>query len=221
MSEDNTFIQQAGENTGPQEGSALFAKKPEGSDKPPRGGEPSALSRTFRFFFEAGKTVLVALLIVVPLRLYIAQPFFVRGASMEPTYHNGDYLIIDELSYRFSEPERGDVIVFRFPGDPSQFFIKRIIGLPGDTVEGKDGDIFVTRAGETVEIPEAYIKTETPDDFKIITGPNEYVVLGDNRGASSDSRRWGILPGENIVGKVFATVWPPDAFAVFAAPDYE
>ena len=214
-------MQPEGENTEPGEGSALFAKKPSGSDEPPRGGEPSVLSRTLRFLFEAGKTVLVALLIVVPLRLYIAQPFFVRGASMEPTYHNGDYLIIDELSYRFSEPERGDVVVFRFPGDPSQFFIKRIIGLPGDTVEGKDGDILVTRAGETMEIHEGYIKTETPDDFKIITGPNEYVVLGDNRGASSDSRRWGILPGENIVGKVFATVWPPEDFAVFAAPEYE
>ncbi len=179
------------------------------------------LGRTLRFFFEAGKTVLVALLIVVPLRLFVAQPFFVRGASMEPTYHNGDYLIIDELSYRFGAVTRGDVIVFRFPGDPSQFFIKRIIGLPGDTVEGRDGMLYITSGGVETLIDEDYIKLPTPDDFKIITGPNEFVVLGDNRGASSDSRRWGILPKENIVGKVFATVWPPDAFEVFAAPIYE
>lgn len=176
--------------------------------------------KILRFLFEAGKTVLIALIIVIPLRLYVAQPFFVRGASMEPTFMNGDYLIIDELSYRFSEPERGDVIVFRFPIDPSKFFIKRIIGLPGDTVEGKDGEIHIVSGGEEFVLEEGYIKTITPNDFRMITGPNEYVVLGDNRGASSDSRRWGILPRDHVVGKVFVTVWPPDAFSVFAAPDY-
>lgn len=205
-----------------QEEQPFYYQQPEQpQETPPASQGSGVLSRTFRFFFEAGKTVLIALIIVVPLRLYVAQPFFVRGQSMEPTYHNGDYLIIDELSYRFQEPKRGDVVVFRFPGDPSQFFIKRIIGLPGDTVEGRDGTITVTRAGEETMLEEDYIKIETPDDFKIITGPNEYVVLGDNRGASSDSRRWGILPRENIVGRVFATVWPPEAFEVFAAPVYE
>lgn len=199
-----------------------FIKRPS-SEEPSLGPRRStALGRVLRFIYEAGKTVLIALIIVVPLRLYIAQPFFVRGASMEPTFHNGDYLIIDELSYRFSPPARGDVIVFRFPGDPSQFFIKRVIGLPGEIVEGRDGTIQVTSVGgDPKAIDEGYIKTETPDDFKVITGPNEYVVLGDNRGASSDSRRWGILPRENIVGKVFVTVWPPEAFSVFAAPAYE
>jgi signal peptidase I len=178
------------------------------------------LNRALQFFFEAGKTILVALLIVVPLRLYVAQPFFVRGGSMEPTFHNGDYLIIDELSYRLSEPKRGDVIVFRYPGDPSEFFIKRIIGLPGEVVRAEGGVVTVSIHGESETLDEHYIKSETPDNFEIITGPGEYVVLGDNRPASSDSRRWGVLPEDHIVGKVFVTVWPPDAFSVFAAPDY-
>jgi len=177
-------------------------------------------NRTLQFFFEAGKTILVALLIVVPLRLYVAQPFFVRGGSMEPTFHNGDYLIIDEVTYRFSEPNRGDVIVFRYPGDPSEFFIKRIIGLPGEVVRSEGGQVTITKQGEMLEVDEDYIKATTPDNFEIITGPGEYVVLGDNRPASSDSRRWGILPEDHIVGRVFLTVWPPDAFSVFAAPSY-
>lgn len=178
------------------------------------------MSRIFGFLFETGKTLLIALLIVVPLRLYVAQPFFVRGASMEPTYSNGDYLIIDELSYRFREPERGEVVVFRFPGDPSQFFIKRVIGLPGDTVVNEGGRLFVERSEEKNLLSESYIRSQTPDEFRMTAGPNEYIVLGDNRTASSDSRRWGVLPEENIVGKVFLTVWPIEEFSIFASPAY-
>lgn len=180
------------------------------------------MSRFLNFIFETGKTLLIALVIVVPLRLYVAQPFFVRGSSMEPTYSNGDYLIIDEISFRLHEPKRGEVIVFRYPGDPSQFFIKRIIGLPGETVSGKGRVISVRNAQGTLMLSEPYLGAPTPDDFEGITaGPNEYVVLGDNRGASSDSRRWGLLPRANIVGRVFVTVWPPEDFSVFAAPSYE
>lgn len=178
------------------------------------------MSRILAFILETGRTLVIALLIVVPLRLYVAQPFFVRGASMEPSFSNGDYLIIDELSYRFREPERGEVVVFRFPGDPSQFFIKRIIGLPGDTVVAENGSIRIERSGKTTVLSEPYLQAETPDDFRITTGPNEYVVLGDNRPASSDSRRWGILPRDNVVGKVFLTVWPVEEFSAFAAPTY-
>ena len=178
------------------------------------------MPRILSFVFETGKTLLIALLIVVPLRLYVAQPFFVRGASMEPTFSNGDYLVIDELTYRFREPVRGEVIVFRFPGDPSQFFIKRVIGLPGDTVVSENSQIFVERSGEKQALPEPYIRSQTPDDFRMTVGPNEYIVLGDNRGASSDSRRWGVLPKGNIVGRVLVTVWPVEEFSVFAAPTY-
>ena len=179
------------------------------------------MARFLRFIFETGRTVLIALLIVVPLRLYVAQPFFVRGASMEPSFHSGDYLVIDELSYRLRDPRRGEVVVFRYPYDPSQFFIKRIIGLPGETVKSDEGRVIVedTDTGELLQEP--YISAPTPDTFRISTGPREYVVLGDNRGASSDSRRWGVLSKDLIVGRVLAPVWPPDSLSVFAAPSYQ
>lgn len=177
--------------------------------------------RSFRFLFETGKTLLVALLIVIPLRLFVAQPFFVRGASMDPTFSNGDYLIIDELSYRFSLPKRGDVIVFRYPGDPSQFFIKRVIGLPGETISSAEGRVSVEHFGQRIILEESYLNVETTGMTPITAGPNEYVMLGDNRSASSDSRRWGVLPRENIIGRVFLIVWPPKDFSMFTTPVYQ
>lgn len=179
------------------------------------------MRHSLRFVWETGRTLLIALLIVVPLRLYVAQPFFVRGSSMEPTFSNGDYLIVDELSYRFREPKRGEVVVFRFPEDPSQFFIKRIIGLPGETVSIEDSTIVVETADGRRALREDYIRTQSQERFRIVAGPNEYVVLGDNRTASSDSRRWGVLPRDLVVGKALLTVWPPENFSVFAAPTYE
>lgn len=139
------------------------------------------------------KFTVIAILIVVPVRLWIAQPFIVSGASMEPTFENGNYLIIDELSYHFRQPEKNEVIVFRYPLDPSKFFIKRLIGLPGETIE--------------------------INNQKIILGQNEYFVEGDNRPASSDSRIWGPVPENLIVGRVFIRLWPLTQAAVL--PGYE
>lgn len=173
-----------------------------------------------RFLWDTTKTLVLALLIVIPLRLWVAQPFFVRGSSMEPTFSDGDYLIIDELSYRFHTPQRGDVIVFHYPRDPSQFFIKRIIGLPGDTVISDSGHVSVQdRSGKRVALDETYIRAFT-ESFRLEVTDNNYVVLGDNRPASSDSRRWGLLPRDLIVGRVFITVWPPTDFSLFSAPAY-
>lgn len=174
-----------------------------------------------RFLWETLKTFILAVLIVVPLRLYVAQPFFVRGSSMEPSFSSGDYLIIDELSYRFREPKRGEVVVFRYPRDPSQFFIKRIIGLPGETVRSTEGSVVVVTEEGSFPLEERYLRTRIREDFEVSAQQGEYVMLGDNRGASSDSRRWGSLPQENIVGKVLVTVWPVQEFSVFAAPSYE
>ena len=101
------------------------------------------LKGTAIFLWETAKIIIISLAIIIPVRYFLIQPFFVRGASMEPNFHDGEYLIIDELSYRLGEPERGDVIIFKYPKDPSQYYIKRIIGLPTETVEIKDGQIII------------------------------------------------------------------------------
>ena len=178
------------------------------------------MKRFFQFVFEIAKVVLIALVIVVPLRVFVFQPFLVRGDSMEPNYHSGDYLIVDELSYRLRSPERGEVIVLKFPFDPSQRFIKRIVGLPGETVEVKDGKVVVY--GKTSEGREAMVLDEseyipldlqTPGSVRVDLKEQEYFVLGDNRPFSSDSRKWGVLEKDLIVGRVFLDVFSLEAFA--------
>lgn len=163
------------------------------------------------FVWEMLRTGLIVLLIVLPIRLFVAQPFIVSGASMQPTFSSGDYLIIDQLSYRFEEPDRQDVIVFRYPNNPSKFYIKRVIGLPGETVE-------VTSSGVKI------INEENPGGFLLeepyisggVTGTStyelegdEYFVLGDNRGSSADSRTWGPLSERFLVGHALLQLLPP------------
>ncbi|RJQ30750.1 signal peptidase I [Candidatus Parcubacteria bacterium] len=139
--------------------------------------------------FDFIKFVFIVAIIVIPIRLWIAQPFLVNGASMEPTYSSGDYLIVDELSYHVRDPKKEEVIIFRYPKDPSTFFIKRIVGLPNEeiTVEGR----------------------------KIKLKEDEYFVLGDNRDQSSDSRIWGPVPKELIVGRSFIRLWPINQVSLF------
>jgi signal peptidase I len=173
------------------------------------------------FLFETLKIVVIALVIVVPIRYFLFQPFLVKGQSMEPAFENGDYLIIDEISYRFSNPQRGEVVVFKYPQDTSQRYIKRIIGLPGEIVEIKDGKIFISGKPleETNYLPPNFF---TPDFgfMRITLGENEYFVLGDNRLHSSDSRRWGTVPREDIIGRVFVRAWPFSALAKAEIPNY-
>lgn len=168
---------------------------------------------------EIFRVLIISLLVVIPVRFFIAQPFIVRGASMEPNFHDGQYLIIDELGYRFREPERGQVIVFRYPNDPSQFFIKRVIGLPGETVVIQSGKVEVRSAGggKPVILPEGYLDSNvrTFPDSSVTLHDGEYFVLGDNRTQSSDSRYWGILPYKYIVGKVLVRLWPPNQFSIY------
>jgi len=169
------------------------------------------------FLLDSLKILLIALAIVIPVRMLLFQPFVVKGDSMEPSYHSGDYLIIDELSYRLRDPQRGEVIVFKYPLNPSYRYIKRIIALPGETVELKNGEVFVSRAGaEPTKIDEnLYISQETRDKWKNMLeyGPvtlksDEYFVMGDNRNYSSDSRKWGLLPMKDITGRVLLRVSP-------------
>ncbi len=177
----------------------------------------------FLFILEISKIVALALLVVLPIRYFVFQPFYVKGESMEPNFSNGDYLIIDEMSYRLREPARGEVIVFRYPNDPSQRYIKRIIGLPGETVEISDGQIIIyNEAGEKSILEESYLPDTISTNWskKMVLGLEEYFVLGDNRMASADSRRWGSLPRENIIGRALLRAWPPTALAKIEAPAY-
>jgi len=177
----------------------------------------------FSFIWEIVKIVVIALLIVVPIRYFLFQPFFVKGQSMEPNFEDGDYLLIDEFSYKFRNPQRGEVIVFKYPNDLSQRYIKRIIGLPGETVDIKEGKLTVySSAGTKVLDESAYLPQYdyTPGDVQITLDEKEYFVLGDNRGASADSRRWGSLPQEDIIGRVFFRAFPLAALSRIKAPSY-
>jgi len=175
------------------------------------------------FVWEIAKIVIIALIIVVPIRYLIFQPFFVKGQSMEPNFEDGDYLIIDELTYKFRNPQRGEVVVFKYPNDPSQRYIKRIIGLPGEVIEIENGDVIIYNwegaqiLEETDYLP-SYVST--PGDVRVALDENEYFVLGDNRASSADSRRWGTLPRENIVGRALLRAWPFAALAKIEVPDY-
>lgn len=162
------------------------------------------------FFTELLTFALIALVIVVPVRLFIAKPFIVSGASMEPTFDTGQYLIVDELSYHFEQPQRGDVIIFKYPKDETQYFIKRIIGLPGETLHIMGGEISVTTVdGKTINLPETYITNMgNGGDITVPIPADNYFVMGDNRPNSSDSRYWGLLPKKDIVGRAFLRLLP-------------
>ncbi|HQU08059.1 MAG: signal peptidase I [Parcubacteria group bacterium 21-54-25] len=166
--------------------------------------------------------VLLVVVVVVPIRLFVAQPFVVDGSSMLPTFQNGNYLIVDELTYDFSKPQRGDVIVFRYPGDPSIFYIKRIIGLPNETITIKNGQVTITEPdGASQTLKEPFISAkDMAYNIKRTLGPTQYFVMGDNRPESSDSRVWGPLPANDIIGRVFLRLFPPSGFGVFPGKYY-
>ncbi|OGN28025.1 MAG: signal peptidase I [Candidatus Yanofskybacteria bacterium RIFCSPLOWO2_01_FULL_49_17] len=174
--------------------------------------EPSLRQELGAFVWETIKIVVISLVIIFPIRYYLLQPFFVKGASMESTLEDGDYIFIDELSYQFNDPRRGDVVVFRYPLDQSQFFIKRVIGLPGETLEIKNNQVIIYNKihpkGQV--LPEPYLEPgqQTLGQMRIKLDDNEYFVLGDNRAKSSDSRRWGAVNRSLITGRAFIRLWP-------------
>ncbi len=153
---------------------------------------------------------LLIVVVVIPIRVFVVSPFVVDGESMHPTFENLDYLIVDELIYDFKAPARGDVIVFRYPGNPSVFYIKRIIGLPGETLSINHGTVTVTTAdGQNIGLAEPYIVNEDATYTKKVSlNPGEYFVMGDNRPNSSDSRVWGPLPKKDIIGRVDLRLLP-------------
>ena len=152
---------------------------------------------------------LIALAIVVPVRYFLFQPVFVNGASMEPNFVSGDYILVNEISFRFNDPARGEVIIFKNPQDKSHYFIKRIIGLPGETIEIKNKKIKIYNTefpgGKIIE-EDYIIDEETEGNLRVLLKEEEYFVLGDNRGHSSDSRNWGSVPRNNIIGKAWISI---------------
>ncbi len=164
---------------------------------------------------EIAQVVSVSLIIVLLIKYYLIQPFMIKGSSMEPNFHDGNYIVADEISYRFREPKRGEVIVFHFPIDEKQYFIKRIIGLPGETIEIKNHQVTISNSDnkEGIVLDEQYlpenVRNRTEGNLKISLKENEYFVMGDNRfhDKSSDSRSWGPVPENLVVGKVMFRVW--------------
>jgi len=177
--------------------------------------------------YETVKTFLVVVGLALLIRTFLIQPFIVDGSSMVPTYHNSDYLLIDKLTYRFREPKRGEVIVFQYPRNPQENYIKRIIGLPGDTVEIKGDTVTIKNDANPngVTLTEDYINlgsTTAPfaTDMSTTLGAGQYFVMGDNRHASSDSRFFGPLDEQYLIGRPLLRLYPFNDIRVLAgAPD--
>lgn len=174
------------------------------------------------FVYDVFKTVATVLGVAFMIRFFLIQPFYVSGPSMEPNFHNNQYIIVDQVTYRFRSPHRGDVIVFKWPQNIAVSFIKRIIATPGETVEVRDGQVYIYNRTypNGVLLKEPYIGTDTPTNVKRTLGKDEYFVMGDNRRNSSDSRTWGILPRHLITGKVWVVIYPFEDFQTVPHPAY-
>ncbi len=175
--------------------------------------------------WEVAEVVIIALVTVFFIRSFIVQPFLVSGASMEPSFDDGNYLLVDEASYYFRDPVRGEVTVFRYPGDPSSFFIKRIIGLPGERIVIENGELKIASKDNPSNlniINEPYLDSQILTKGRLDTSlaDDEYFVLGDNRDNSFDSRNWGSLNQDNIVGLVRLRIFPFTNFGTINSPNY-
>jgi signal peptidase I len=166
--------------------------------------------------WETIKYAIIAAIIIIPIRTFVAQPFIVSGNSMFPTYHNGEYLIVNELIKYVGDYERGDVVILRYPNDPSKYFIKRVIGLPGETVTIRDGVVSITSPVRTTPLvlDEPYVKNKKIDSSSRTLDDDEYFVMGDNRAQSSDSRVWGPVPRRLMNGEALLRLFPPSAIAL-------
>ncbi|OGI64059.1 signal peptidase I [Candidatus Nomurabacteria bacterium RIFCSPLOWO2_01_FULL_41_21] len=167
-------------------------------------------------FWELVRFALIAIAVVLPVRFFIAQPFVVSGSSMVPTFENGDYLIVDEISYTLGTPKRGDVVIFRYPKDPSKFFIKRIIGLPDETVSIKGNIVTIVNKEnpDGFELLEPFIKNTANNNTSVKLDDDEYFVMGDNRSGSSDSRVWGPVKKNLLVGRALLRLLPVNKIGV-------
>ncbi len=186
------------------------------------GVERSVLAGIAIFFLELIKVVAIAGVTIFVVRHYLFKPFTVKGQSMEPNFYGREYLIIDEISYRFRDPVRGEVVVFQSPIDASDYYLKRLIGLPGERVSVDSGKVIIyndTHPQGTL-LTETYLVEETTGNINITLGENEYFVMGDNRDASYDSRRFGPIVRSSILGRTYVRGWPFHRVSVFDSPKY-
>jgi signal peptidase I len=191
----------------------------EEENEPRRSSFAEYLLATFDFI----KTVVVVIILALIIRLFIIQPFIVEGQSMEPSFKNNDYLITEKITYKFRAPERGEVIIFHPPGNPSVNYIKRVVGLPGDTITIQDGSVYINGK----QILEPYLnsnketKSSSSEKYTLTLKENEYYVLGDNRTQSRDSRELGPIPSANIVSRIWVRLLPLSNIKAFAAVNYQ
>jgi len=191
------------------------------------------MSEFFEFIWETAKVVFISLLIILPVRYFLIQPFFVKGSSMVPNFQDKQYILVDKWTYRLGSPERGDVVIFRYPGDPSEYFIKRIIGLPGETVlAGNDNTvtIFNSRYPDGFVLNEkGYLPASNPTycganttycGVKVTLKDNEYFMMGDNREHSSDSRFFGPVNISYFAGMAWLRLWPLDQINLIPRTQY-
>ncbi len=176
-----------------------------------------SLRQVGSFIWEVVKIVVISLAIIVPIRYFLIQPFYVIGASMEPNFADFNYLIIDELSFRFNPPQHGQVVVLRNPQNRSEFFIKRVIALPGETIRIEQGKVYVNDQlfDESTYLSNEVVTSSFNGDQPVTLGSNEYYVMGDNRTHSLDSRRFGPIDRSAIVGRVWVRAWPFNQFTIY------
>lgn len=167
---------------------------------------------------ETAETIVLAVVIFLLLQL-VVRNFRIQGNSMQPTLETGQFVLVERVSYRFSAPKRGDIVIFEYPRAPQEDFVKRIIGLPGETVDIASGQVYINGT----PLVEPYVHgqpTLTYRPIHLTLGPDEYFVMGDNRAGSSDSRTWGPLPRRNIVGRAWLSYWPPSRWGLIPSAAY-
>lgn len=182
------------------------------------------MQRAGKIFFEIFKVAAGVFLAAWFIRVALFQPFVVEGSSMEPNFHNGQYLFVEKLSYDFHGPKRGDVVVFKYPLDTSVDYIKRVIGLPGDDITVKDGQVLVNNQ----MLKETYLSAGqktillngSQTVYAVTVPPGQYFMMGDNRDHSADSREGWLLPKKDIIGKTALVLFPANNFHVIVAPKY-
>jgi len=208
---------------------APVTPEPKKEEKKPSG----AMGEIFEFVWETAKVVLLSLIIILPVRYYLIQPFFVKGSSMVPNFHDKEYILVDKWTYKLGAPERGDVIIFRYPQNPKEYFIKRILGLPGETVvAGENNSVVVYNdrypdgftvfeKGYLPETNPTYCGTNTAFcGTRVTLGEDEYYVMGDNREHSSDSRFFGPVNISYFAGLAWLRLWPLDKISFIPRTEF-